>query len=84
MIHTPCEPLLQKFGSQVSFKKSQSMPTLYFEYELNKKVKCSICGLPFDSTIDNPDRCSEIRCSEDDLLAPKQRAAKSIEQDSDS
>ena len=31
----------------------------------------------------NPDRCSEIRCIEDDLLAPKQRAAKSIEQDSD-
>ena len=31
----------------------------------------------------NPDRCSEIRCSEDDLLAPKQRAAQSIEQDSE-
>ena len=28
---TPCEPLLQKFGSQVCFKKSQSMPTLYFQ-----------------------------------------------------
>ena len=52
---TPCEPLLQKFGSQVSFTKSQSMPTLYFEYELNEKVKCSICGLPFDSTIELAD-----------------------------
>ena len=31
----------------------------------------------------NPDRCSENRCSEDDLLAPKQRAAQSIEQDSE-
>ena len=38
----------------------------------------------YSTTWVNPDQCSEIRCSEDDLLAPKQRAAKSIEQDSDS
>ena len=31
------------------------------------------------SSVHNPDPCSE-----DDLLAPKQRVAKSIEQDSDS
>ena len=40
-------------GSQVCYKlKSQSMPTLYFEYE---KVRCSTCGLPFDSTIELAD-----------------------------
>ena len=31
------------------------MPTLYFEYELNENVKCSISGLPFDSTIELAD-----------------------------
>ena len=39
-------------GSQVCYKKSQSMPTLYFEYE---KVRCSTCGLPFSSTIELAD-----------------------------
>ena len=48
-IYKPLPPI---FGSQVCYKKSQSMPTLYFEYE---KVRCSTCGLPFSLTIELAD-----------------------------